>query len=123
MPHRSAGAERIGADMERVTEILLVPEGRDADDDEDLRYFSLTVRWRGPRTETGRGGYAVQHGNRHLSTAGNWRYEPEPRLQRHYRWDTLEEALAAAREALPTVTFNGRTWAEWRALRQETNGW
>lgn len=102
--------------MELVSEVLVVPDDMSLDDDE-LRYFALTVRWRGPRSDTGRGGYAVMQGNRHLSTAGNWRYEPEPRLQRHYRWDTLEEALAVARAALPTVKVNGRTWMQWQQLR------
>lgn len=102
--------------MELVTEVLVIPDEMELDDD-DRHHFGLTVSWRGPRTDTGRGGYAVLHGNRHLSTAGNWRYNPEPRLQRHYRWDTLEEALAVAREALPTVKVSGRTWAEWQDLR------
>jgi len=102
--------------VELVTEVLVVPDEMDLDDDE-LHHFALRVRWRGARSESGRGGYAVIHGNRHLSTAGNWRYEPEPRLQRHYRWDTLEDALSVARAALPTVKVAGRTWAEWRAAR------
>lgn len=102
--------------MELVTEVLVLPAGMELDDDE-RDSFALTVRWRGPRSETGRGGYAVMHGNRHLSTAGNWRYNPEPRLQRHYRWDTLEEALVVARAAVDTVTVARRTWAEWQAAR------
>lgn len=102
--------------MELVTEVLVLPDGMDLDDDE-RDTFALTVRWRGPRSETGRGGYAVMHGNRHLSSAGNWRYNPEPRLQRHYRWDSLDEALAVARGAVSTVKVAGRTWKEWQAAR------
>lgn len=102
--------------MELVTEVLVLPDGMDLDDDE-RDTFALTVRWRGPRSATGRGGYAVMHGNRHLSSAGNWRYNPEPRLQRHYRWDRLDEALAVARDAVSTVKVAGRTWREWQAAR------
>ena len=98
---------------ELVTEVLVVPDGLDLDDP-NLHHFALTVRWRGARGETGRGGYAVQHGNRHLSRAGNWRFNPEPRLQRHYRWADLDEALAVARDTVDTVKVNGRTWAEWQ---------
>lgn len=101
---------------ELITEVLVLPDGMDIADDE-MRHFAVTVRWRGPRGDTGRGGYAVIHGSRHLSTAGNWRFDPEPRLQRHYRWDTLEEALAVARSVVTTVKVNGRTLAEWQALR------
>lgn len=101
---------------ELVTEVLLVPDEIPLDD-VNREHFCIRVQWRGPRGDTGRGGYAVIHGSRHLSTAGNWRFDPEPRLQRHYRWDTLEEALAVARSVVNTVTVNGRTLAEWQALR------
>ena len=102
--------------IELVTEVLVAPDGMDLDHPE-LRSFSLTVRWRGVRGDTGRGGYAViGRGDQHLSRGGNWRWEPEPRLQRHYRWATLDEALAAAREALPTVKVMGHTWEDWQKL-------
>jgi len=100
--------------VELVTEVMVLPDGM-ALDDEDRHHFALAVRWRGPRTDTGRGGYAVvSSSGRHLSRAGKWRYDPEPRLQRHYRWATLEEALDVARAAVNTVTVNGFTWAQWQ---------
>lgn len=102
--------------MELVTSVLVLPDGMELDDDE-RDTFALTVSWRGPRSDTGRGGYAVIHGNRHLSTAGNWRYSPEPRLQRHYRWETLEEALTIAQLAVNCIKVGGRTWAEWQEAR------
>jgi len=102
--------------LELVTEVLVAPDGMDLDHP-SLRHFALRVCWRGPRTESGRGGYAVvSGGDRHLSRAGNWRYNPEPHLQRHYRWSTLDDALDAAREALPTVTVMGRTWKDVQEL-------
>lgn len=104
--------------QELVTEVLVLPDGLDVADDE-FRHFALTVRWRGARGETGRGGYAVMHGNRHLSRAGNWRYDPEPRLQRHYRWAELDDALAAARAVVNTLTVRGLTWADWQERYRE----
>ncbi len=104
--------------LELVTEVLVLPDGMEIDDDE-RRDFALTVRWRGPRGDTGRGGYAVMHGNRHVSRKGNWRYEPEPHLQRHYRWENLDDAIALARSIVNTVKVHGRTWAEWGQWRGE----
>jgi len=104
---------------ELVTEVLVLPDVMELDDDE-LRHFAVRVVWRGPRGETGRGGYAVtQGGDRHLSHAGNWRWNPEPRLQRHYRWETLEEALEVARSVVNGITVMSRTWAQWQKDRAE----
>ena len=99
---------------EIVTEVMVLPEGMDIDDDA-RSVFAVFVRWRGPRGDTGRGGYAVMHTNDHLSKRGDWRDNPEPFLQRHYRWETLEEALAAARKVVNTVRMMGMTFPEWQA--------
>lgn len=101
---------------EIVTEVLVLPDGMDLDDYE-RRTFAITVRWRGPRTDTKRGGYAIMHLNEHLSHRGKWRYEPEPFLQRHFRWDDLESALVTARSVVNTISVMGRTWAEFREQR------
>ena len=107
--------------QELVTEVLVLPDGMELDDD-DRNHFTLTVRWRGPHGETGRGGYAVQRGERHLSRGGKWRFHPEPYLQRHYRWETLDEAVAVARATVNDLRIYGRTWAEWKAARDAADG-
>jgi hypothetical protein len=105
---------------ELVTEIMILPDGMELDDP-DVHSFALKVRWRGVRGETGRGGYAVQRGESHLSHMGKWRYAPEPFVQRHFRWADIESALASARAEVNHVTVNGRTWAEWQQHFQERN--
>lgn len=98
---------------ELVTEIMILPDGMEIGSDE-AHTFALRVRWRGARSETGRGGYAVQHGERHMSRQGKWRWSPEPFIQRHFRWNDIESALVSARAEVNHVTVNGRTWAEWQ---------
>lgn len=103
---------------EITTEVTLLPEGMEPGD-VNAHTFAVVVRWRGARSETGRGGYAVTHGNRHLSHKGKWRYNPEPFLQRHYRWADLDSALTTARAIVNDIRVNGRTWAEWEARNSE----
>lgn len=101
---------------EFVTEVIVMPAGKTmADwDGDEVSDFAIKVQWRGPRAENGRGGYAVTHrGFRHLSRAGEWAIEPAPFRQHQYRWATLDEALAAARDAVDQVTINGMTYAQW----------
>lgn len=105
---------------ELVTEIMILPDGMEIGD-EEAHSFALKVRWRGARSETGRGGYAVQHGDRHMSHTGKWRWSPEPFIQRHFRWVDIEAALAAARAEVNHVTVNGRTWAERQEHFKERN--
>lgn len=103
---------------EIVTEVMVLPDGMEPGDI-DASTFAVKVRWRGARTETGRGGYAVTtNSGRHLSHKGKWRWEPEPFIQRHYRWESLESALTTARAVVNDVRVNGRTWHEWRAQRE-----
>lgn len=97
---------------EIITEVMLLPDGMEPDDI-NAHTFAVTVRWRGARTDKGRGGYAVIHGNRHLSHRGKWRWNPEPYLQRHFRWEELDSALVTARSIVNEVRVNGCTWAEW----------
>lgn len=102
----------------QVQEIYVLPAGAVVDDawDRITCYFSLTVQWRGPRGETGRGGYAVKHFSKELSRAGKWGY-PQKFQQRQYRWETQEEAIAAAEKAVDAVTVNGRTYAQAKETR------
>ena len=102
---------------ERITEVLILPDGMD-EADVNASTFGLRVAWRGVYTDTGRGGYAVIRGLSHLSRAGRWRLQPEPRLQRHYRWPDIETALDVARAAVNDVRVNGHTWAEWKGRTQ-----
>lgn len=106
--------------IEIVTKYTVLPTGMELDDVE-LHNFALSVEWKGPRTDTGRGGYAVTDRFEQLSRAGNWG-RPQPFQQHQYRWDTLEEALAAARAQVDSVSVNGRTWAEWKAFFQQKSG-
>lgn len=124
-PHRmTSSSPAHGSTL--VTRVMVLPTGTDPDqpDWDNLRNFALEVSWRGPRTSTGRGGYAVtlRGGHRELSRAGNWAWCVEPFRQRLYRWETLEEAVAAARAAVDDVKVNGRTWAEWSVVQgKESN--
>ena len=103
------------AGIELTTGVLVLPDGM-ALDDPELRHFSLRVEWRGARTDTGRGGYAVTDGFSDLSRAGKWG-RPQAFQQHQYRWDALDEALAMARAHVDQLKVNGRTWAEWRATK------
>lgn len=103
---------------EIVTEIMVLPDGMEPDNFE-AHSFAVMVRWRGARTETGRGGYAIIHGGRHLSHKGVWRFNPEPFVQRHFRWEWLGSALVTARAVVNDVKVNGRTWAEWQEARKD----
>jgi hypothetical protein len=93
------------------------------DDWDRVRDYAVHVTWRGPRGETGRGGYAVTRfgGQEQMSRKGEWKMLPEPFIQRHYRWETFEEALDAARANVDAVRIvNGMTWpefVEWCELR------
>jgi hypothetical protein len=101
---------------ELTTEVMLLPDGMPLDD-YNVPIFAVRVTWRGAATETGRGGYAVIHGSKHLSRKGDWRWNPEPFIQRHYRWESLDEALAVARSVVNTIKVNGKTWAEHEAAK------
>lgn len=102
---------------ELVKEVMLLPDGMELDDI-NAHSFAVIVQWRGVRTDTGRGGYAVTHAGRHLSHKGKWRWSPEPFVQRHFRWAELESALVTARAVVNGITVNGMTWAEWQARSQ-----
>jgi len=100
--------------LELVTEVMVLPEGMELDNDE-LHHFALRVEWRGVRGENGSGGYRVSDGFGDLSRAGKWGH-PQRFQQHQYRWDTLEEALEMARKHVEGLKVNGRTWAEWQLL-------
>lgn len=104
-----------------AVDTLVFPDGADLDDWDNVRYWALHVRWRGPRDDTGRGGYAVttQFPEEQLSRAGKWRTDVRPFQQRLFRWPTLQEAVAAARAAVDTFTTNGCTWAQYVQLAAE----
>lgn len=99
--------------IELVAKVTVLPEGMELDSDE-LNSFALFVEWRGPRTDTGRGGYAVSDSFRQLSRAGNWGH-PQAFQQHQYRWETLEEALEMARSHVDSRKVSGKTWAQWQA--------
>jgi len=103
---------------EIVIQTMVLPKGAAVDDDEAMRYFGLTVEWRGARTETGRGGYGVKHSSKWLSRAGNWGY-PDKFQQRQYRWATLEEALAMAHAHVDAVTLNGLTFIQFQQFEAQ----
>lgn len=90
------------------------PTGATVDDYEQVRPWILTVEWRGPRGESGRGGYAVTNGSEYLSRADKWAFMPEPFKQKQYRWETFDEALDHAEAVIDHHEVMGRTWAAWR---------
>lgn len=104
-----------------IMDVAVLPTGATLDDWEDVSSWALHVRWRGPRTESGRGGWAVtslfvEH---QLSRAGKWSRHVQPFQQRLYRWETFEEALAAARAAVDSYVTGGHTWAQFLTWRRE----
>jgi hypothetical protein len=96
---------------EIIKQYMVLPTGMPIDHHE-AHAFALIVEWRGNKTEDGAGGYAVKHGSQWLSRAGNWAW-PERYQFRQYRWNTFEEALEKAREAVDKVTVNRYTFAQW----------
>ena len=96
-----------------VTEVRIVPAGAELGDRDDAD-FGLKVSWRGQFAGRSGGGWSVDHRGYSLSRAGNWAWPS--RFQRwQYRWETREEAVAAALAAVDGVQVNGRTRAEWAA--------
>ena len=96
-----------------VTEVRIVPAGAELGDRDDAD-FGLKVSWRGQFAGRSGGGWSVDHRGVSLSRAGNWAWPS--RFQRwQYRWETREEAVAAALAAVDGVQVNGRTRAEWAA--------
>ena len=107
-----------------ISEITVLPRGAELSDDDidwsNLRSFLVHVKWTGPKKDNGYGGYAVKtDGVLFLSRAGKWAVRPDRFRTRQYRFDTLNEALAAAERAVDGVTVNGRTWAQWQQLFAE----
>lgn len=111
------------AGIEITTKVIVLPPGMPLDHDE-RRYYAVTVAWRGPYDpETGRGGYAVVSPlDKHLSRRGSWRWNPEPFIQRHYRWERLEDALTAARGVVSTIKSGGKTWQEFQQTFEQQEG-
>jgi hypothetical protein len=107
--------------LEIVGSVIVLPTGMSVDD-VNRSTFQLVVTWRGPRGDTGRGGYAIPQGgsdSRQLSRAGNYG-RPQPFQQHQYRWDTLEEALTMARKHVDAVIVNGRTFTQWQEQHSPT---
>jgi len=106
-----------------ITELIVLPDGVELGDDHESMEFGLRVAWRGQFRGRSGGGWSVEHLGNNLSRAGNWGYPS--RFQRwQYRWETREEAVAAAVRAVETVTVGGRTraqWTEYRAEQQEAS--
>jgi hypothetical protein len=66
--------------------------------------------------------WAVRRMGRCLSRRGVWEHEPLPSSRtdawlKRFRFPNLEEALAAARKALPEITVNGQSAADAMARR------
>lgn len=102
--------------VEFISQYTILPTGMKADDDQAYT-FALTVTYRGPFTGRRGGGYAVEHGSRSLSRAGAWSLYVEEFRRWQYRWATLDQAIAAAREQVDGIVVNGRTWAQWKTER------
>jgi len=98
-----------------VTEYTLSPLPLDHPDQQLIYNWNLTVEWRGEDQ------WAVKHIGYTLRADGDWEYEPSPSsrdddyLTRcRFARDT---ALGMARKALPGISVNGSTYAEWQARR------
>jgi hypothetical protein len=101
--------------MELVTEVTVLPDGMH-EDDINLHSWALVVKWRGAYNGKSGGGYSVSHYSSELSRAGKWGH-PQ-RFQRwQYRFETLDEALSAARVVVNDVKSMGRTFADFGPRR------
>jgi hypothetical protein len=99
---------------EMITQIRILPDGADPDDTK-TGVFAVTVNYRGTYQGRSGGGYSVEHCGAELSRRLTWGW-PQ-RFQRwQYRWSTLDEALAVARNVVNTIKADGRTWAEWQEI-------
>lgn len=110
----ATGREPTGSRWEQATEWWVLPTGcTPASDPYEYPLFAARVVWKGPRTDTGRGGWAVLHLGSELSRAGKWKLNVAPFQQHQYRWETFTEAQKAARDIVDGLVVNGRTWAQW----------
>lgn len=99
--------------VEIVSEYLVLPTGMTFDNDESSS-FALRVQYRGEYAGKQGGGYRVSRGgSKELSRNGKWGF-PEHFQRWQYRWETLDEAIAMAREAVDDVIVNGKTYAQWQ---------
>lgn len=89
--------------------------------DIDLSMFAIEVQWAG-----GGDGWAIRRGGvRCLSRSGEWAFESIPSGREddwlaEHRWP-LDEALEAAKAALPSIRVNGWTWAGLQAHRKDSD--
>jgi hypothetical protein len=97
------------------TEYTVSPLPLDHPDMEHAHHWTITVEWRGENT------WAVKHFGYTLTRGGEWEYEPRPSAREDDYLDRcrfgLAEALDLARDALPSLKVNGRTYADWEASR------
>lgn len=102
-----------------VTELMILPCGLSPDDEDwtNLKLFAVFVRWKGEYRGKSGGGYSVEGLGSFLSRSGEWsRFPPQEFRRWQYRFETLGEAVAAAKSHVDEVVVNGRTYAQWREL-------
>lgn len=99
-----------------VTDYLVLPDGC-SPDDVDALSFGLVVHYCGTYRGKEGGGWGVFSGGPRgfalAKKARTWAYPPRFRVWQ-YRWENVEDALQAAREAVEDRTVGGRTYRQWQ---------
>lgn len=102
-----------------VTEVMVLPCELSPDNEDwtNLKLFAVFVRWKGEYRGKSGGGYSVEGLGSFLSRSGEWsRFPPQEFRRWQYRFETLGEAMAAAKSHVDEVVANGRTYAQWQEL-------
>lgn len=99
----------------KIDTVAVVPTrftvSRLSDDTPDFSVWSVNVE------ASGHGRWAVRNMSRCLNKSGEWEYEPQPSSRTSewldtVRWDNVDDAIAAAKEAEPHIRWNGLTSAD-----------
>lgn len=99
------------------TQTIVLPDGLDpAQEPYDYAHYALFVRWQNAKGWT----VTTNFNESRLSVKGRkWADYVEKRNRRFYYFDSYEEALAAAKEAVNQHTLMGLTWAQRVEERQK----
>lgn len=102
-----------------ITEVMVLPCELSPDNEDwtNLQMFAVFVKWKGEYRGRSGGGYSVEGLGSSLSRSGEWsRFPPQKFRRWQYRFETLGEAMAAAKSHVDEVVVNGRTYAQWQEL-------
>lgn len=113
------GSDSTDGSTEMVTQILIIPDGVDPDDESNwfrFRDFVAKVEWKGSFRGKSGGGFAVTSlgGGDYLSRSGKWsRRTPEDFQRWQYRFENLDESVAMAKKHVLGLLINGKSLNDW----------